>query len=142
MAASLPLPDESIYLEEYRQFRTRVAALRGAWKTFQRTGEVPEGVVEPEVLASWRRSRARGLDPYGSAYGFGGFGKIVGPIALAFFAGSSNVVSPKATIDAIIPAFVFLGTWALITGITYLFGIETKRKSIEEIDMLLRTSRT
>ncbi len=97
-------------------------------------------IVGPYASEVWpRHLRATGM---GSAYGFGGFGKIVGPIALAFFAGSSNVVSPKATIDAIIPAFIFLGTWALITGVTYLFGIETKRKSIEEIDMLLRTSRT
>jgi len=66
MAAGLRLPDESIYLEEYRQLRTRVAELKGAWETFQRTGEVPEGVVKPEVLASWRRCRARGLDPYGN----------------------------------------------------------------------------
>ncbi|MBC7104988.1 MAG: MFS transporter [Firmicutes bacterium] len=96
-------------------------------------------IVGPYASEVWpRHLRATGM---GSAYGFGGFGKIIGPIALAFFAGSSNVVSPKATVDAIVPAFVFLGIWALITGITYLFGIETKKKSIEEIDMLLKTSR-
>ncbi|MBC7105679.1 MAG: sigma-54-dependent Fis family transcriptional regulator, partial [Firmicutes bacterium] len=66
MASGLPLPDENLYVEEYRQFRTRVAELKGAWEAFQRSGEAPEGTVRPEVLASWRRCRARGLDPYGN----------------------------------------------------------------------------
>ncbi|MDR3564152.1 MAG: MFS transporter [Negativicutes bacterium] len=89
-------------------------------------------IVGPYGSEVWpRHLRATGM---GSAYGFGGLGKIIGPIALAFFAGSSNVVSPKATIDAIIPAFIFMGAWEMITGITFLFGMETKKKSIEEID--------
>lgn len=94
-------------------------------------------IVGPYASEVWpRHLRATGM---GSAYGFGGFGKIIGPIALAFFAGSSNIVSPKATIDAIVPAFIFLGIWALITGVTYLFGLETRKKSIEEIDRMLAT---
>ncbi len=95
-------------------------------------------IVGPYGSEVWpRHLRATGM---GSAYGFGGLGKIIGPIALAFFAGSGNVVSPKATIDAIIPAFIFMGSWELITGITFLFGLETKKKSIEEIDAYLKIS--
>jgi len=97
-------------------------------------------IVGPYASEVWpRHLRATGM---GSAYGFGGFGKIIGPIVLALFAGSSNVVSPKATIDAIVPAFIFLGAWAVITGITFLFGLETKKKSIEEIDIMLQKSIT
>lgn len=93
-------------------------------------------IVGPYASEVWpRHLRATGM---GSAYGFGGLGKIIGPIALAFFAGSSNIVSPKATIDAIIPAFIFMGSFALLTGITYLFGLETRKKSIEEIDTILK----
>ncbi|NPV74623.1 MAG: MFS transporter [Pelotomaculum sp.] len=93
-------------------------------------------IVGPYGSEVWpRHLRATGM---GSAYGFGGLGKIIGPIALAFFAGSSNIVSPKATIDAIVPAFTFMGAFALLTGITYLFGIETRKKSIEEIDAILQ----
>jgi len=95
-------------------------------------------IVGPYGSEVWpRHLRATGM---GSAYGFGGLGKIIGPIALAFFAGSSNVVTPRATIDAIIPAFIFMGAWELITGITFLFGLETKKKSIEEIDAHLAVS--
>lgn len=81
--------------------------------------------------------RASGM---GSAYGFGGLGKIIGPMALAFFAGSSNPVSPKPTIAAITPAFTFLAALIFIAGIIYLFAMETKGLSIEEIDSKLEHS--
>lgn len=96
-------------------------------------------IVGPYASEVWpRHLRATGM---GSAYGFGGLGKIIGPVILAFFAGSSNIVSPKATMDAITPAFIFLGLWALVTGITFLFGFETRKKSIEEIDSMLQKSK-
>jgi MFS transporter, putative metabolite:H+ symporter len=57
----------------------------------------------------------------GSAYGFGSIGKIVGPLGLALIVGSSDVVSPKATIDAIQPAMLYLASWYLLTGITFFF---------------------
>lgn len=42
-----------------------------------------------------------------------GIGKILGPVCLALIAGSSDVVSPKATTDAIAPAFLFLAVCEL-----------------------------
>ena len=36
-----------------------------------------------------------------------GVGKIVGPLALALLAGSSNIIAPQATADAVFPAFLF-----------------------------------
>src|ERR1700744_18396 len=44
----------------------------------------------------------------GLAQAANGVGKILGPMCLAFIAGSSDVVSPKATADAVGPAFLFL----------------------------------
>jgi putative MFS transporter len=45
---------------------------------------------------------------FGLAQASNGIGKILGPVCLALIAGSSDVVSPKATTDAIAPAFLFL----------------------------------
>jgi putative MFS transporter len=74
----------------------------------------------------------------GSAYGFGGFGKIFGPVGLALIAGSSQIVNPEATPASLTPAFIFLACFAALAGAVYLFlGIETKGKSIEEIDAML-----
>ena len=44
----------------------------------------------------------------GFSYGVSNLGKIIGPLGLALIAGSSDLVSPKATIDALFPAFLFL----------------------------------
>ncbi|MEN6472820.1 MAG: sigma 54-interacting transcriptional regulator [Syntrophaceae bacterium] len=38
--------------------------IRHAWERFIATGKVPPGVIRKEVLASWRRCRELGLDPY------------------------------------------------------------------------------
>lgn len=55
-----------------------------------------------------------------------GFGKIAGPLCLALIAGTSNLITPKATIDALTPAFLFLAGCGLVVGLAYTFlGIET-----------------
>ncbi|MBV8120597.1 MAG: hypothetical protein JO081_11755, partial [Alphaproteobacteria bacterium] len=53
----------------------------------------------------------------------------------ALIAGSSNYVSPKATLDALIPAMNYFAVWSFIglLGILF-FGIETRGRTIEEID--------
>ena len=96
-------------------------------------------IVGPYGSEVWpKHLRASGM---GSAYGFGGIGKILGPVMLALFAGSSNVVTPKATMDAILPAFTFLALLSIGAGVLYLFGIETKGKTIEEIESMLTGNR-
>jgi MFS transporter, putative metabolite:H+ symporter len=45
---------------------------------------------------------------FGLAQASNGIGKILGPVCLALIAGSGDVVSPKATADAVAPAFLFL----------------------------------
>jgi putative MFS transporter len=53
--------------------------------------------------------------------------------------GSSNVVKPEATLGAIQPAFLYLASWFALAGAVYLFlGIETKGRSIEQIDRDLK----
>jgi putative MFS transporter len=60
-----------------------------------------------------------------------GVGKIVGPLSLALIAGSSNVVSPQATSDAVLPAYLFLAFCMLLVGLSFVFlGVETHGKAM------------
>ena len=55
-----------------------------------------------------------------------GVGKILGPLALALIAGSSNLVSPQATENAVLPAFLFLSVNMLLVALGFGFlGVET-----------------
>ncbi|HEV2301349.1 MAG TPA: MFS transporter [Stellaceae bacterium] len=55
-----------------------------------------------------------------------GVGKIIGPLALALLAGSSNIIAPQATENAIFPAFALLGGIMLLVALAYVFlGVET-----------------
>ena len=55
-----------------------------------------------------------------------GIGKIVGPLVLALIAGSSNLIAPQATAEAVFPAFLFLGFLMACVALAYLFlGVET-----------------
>jgi putative MFS transporter len=63
-----------------------------------------------------------------------GVGKILGPLALALIAGSDNIVSPKATAEAVLPAFIFLGVGMLLVAGAFAFlGIETHGRAMEEL---------
>jgi putative MFS transporter len=90
-------------------------------------------IVGPYAAEVWpSRLRATGM---GAAYGFGGIGKIIGPLGLALIVGSSNIVKPEASVAKIIPAFIYLGAWFALAGIVYgFFGLETRGRSIEQID--------
>jgi MFS transporter, putative metabolite:H+ symporter len=71
-------------------------------------------------------SRASGLGQAAN-----GVGKILGPLALAILAGSDNVIAPKATAEAVFPAFVFLGLTMLAVALAFAFlGVETHGKQI------------
>jgi putative MFS transporter len=77
----------------------------------------------------------------GSAYGIGGLGRISGPMVLALFAGTTNLVSPKATVTAVGPAYVFFAFCGLLLAVIYYFGIETRGKSLVAIETILNTPR-
>jgi putative MFS transporter len=89
-------------------------------------------IVGPYSAEVWPASlRASGM---GSAYGFGGIGKIIGPLGLGLIVGSSNIVNPQASVARIIPAFIYLGAWYALSGTDYsVFALETKGRSLEEI---------
>jgi putative MFS transporter len=83
--------------------------------------------------------RATGM---GSAYGMGGIGKLIGPVIVALFAGSSNLVSPKATTDAITPVYIFLAVLFVIQAVLFFYARETKGKTMEAIDAELEKERS
>lgn len=65
----------------------------------------------------------------------GSIGKILGPVGLAVAVGSGNIVMPRATISAMLPAFGFLALFLLVCALSYLsFGIEASGRSLEGID--------
>ncbi|MFZ5783476.1 MAG: MFS transporter [Pseudomonadota bacterium] len=74
------------------------------------------------------RLSARGV---GLAQASNGVGKIAGPLCLALIAGTSNLVSPKATMEAVMPAFLFLAACGLALGLAFtLLGVETHGKPL------------
>jgi putative MFS transporter len=95
-------------------------------------------VIGPYMAEVWpTRLRTTGM---GSAYGFGGLGKIIGPLGLALMIGASDVVKPQATLAAIVPGFLYFAAWMALTGCAFLFfGFETGRQSITDIDASLQS---
>ncbi len=93
-------------------------------------------IIAPYMAEVWPTGlRASGL---GFGYGVGNLGKIISPLGLAVIVGTSNFVRPHATIAAIFPAMVFLAFWAALAALAFLLvGLETKGRSIEEIDRAL-----
>jgi MFS transporter, putative metabolite:H+ symporter len=91
------------------------------------------GMYTSEIWPS--RLRGRGS---GACYAAGSVGKIAGPLGLALLIGSSNMIKPAATVSAIIPAFIFLGSVFLIAGLSYIFiARETRGQTLEELDRRL-----
>lgn len=101
-----------------------------AWGFF---GDGGFAIVGPYSAEVWPVGlRTTGM---GSAYGFGGIGKIIGPLGLALLVGSTNFVKPDASLGAILPAFVYFGAWYLLAGIVYAaFGPETKGRNLEQLE--------
>jgi MFS transporter, putative metabolite:H+ symporter len=60
-----------------------------------------------------------------------GVGKILGPLSLALIAGTSNIVAPKATSEAVLPAYLFLAFCMLLVALSYwILGVETHGKAM------------
>lgn len=98
-------------------------------------------VIGPYMAEVWpTRLRTTGM---GSAYGFGGIGKIIGPLGLALIVGAADVITPKATLDAIVPSFLYFAAWMALCGFAFLFfGFETGRHGIAAIDARLDAAAT
>ena len=97
-------------------------------------------IVGPYMGELWpARLRGSGM---GFVYGVGNLGKFIGPAGLALIAGSSNLVSPKATLDALIPGFNYFAFWYILGAVAFLFiGIETRGRTIDEIETELNKPR-
>jgi putative MFS transporter len=93
-------------------------------------------IIGPYMAEIWpSRLRASGM---GLAYGAGNLGKFIGPAGLALIAGSSNFVSPQATVAVLIPAMNYFAAWYILALVAVLFiGFETRGRTIEEIDSAL-----
>jgi putative MFS transporter len=93
-------------------------------------------IIAPYMAEVWPAGlRASGM---GLGYGVGNLGKIISPLGLALIVGGSDFIKPAATVGAIIPAMYFLAFWAALAAVAFLvLGIETKGRSIEEIDAAL-----
>jgi MFS transporter, putative metabolite:H+ symporter len=96
-------------------------------------GDASYAIIGPYLAEVWpNRLRASGM---GFSYGIGNLGKIIGPLGLALVIGSSNYITPKATLDQIFPALLFLAFWYGQAALVFLLlGIETKGVSIEDIE--------
>jgi putative MFS transporter len=96
-------------------------------------------IVFPYMSEIWpARLRASG---FGVVYGTSSLGKFIGPAGLALIAGASNYVAPQATLAAIVPAFAYFASWYILAIVAFLFiGIETKGRTIEELDTALAGS--
>jgi putative MFS transporter len=99
-------------------------------------GDASYAVIGPYLAEVWpNRLRASGM---GFSYGIGNLGKIIGPLGVALVIGASDYVKPTVTVEAIFPALLFLSFWYGQAGLVFLlFGIETRGRSIEEIDSSL-----
>jgi MFS transporter, putative metabolite:H+ symporter len=96
-------------------------------------------VVFPSLAELWpAKLRASG---FGLVYGCSNVAKFIGPAGLAVIAGASSLVAPKATLDALVPAFNYFAAWYALAVIVFLFiGIETRGRTIEELDAALGRS--
>ncbi len=90
-------------------------------------------IIGPYMAEVWpSQLRASGM---GIGYGVGNLGKFIGPAGLALIAGASNFVSPQATLDALIPGMNYFASWYILAALAiWLFGYETRGRTIQEID--------
>lgn len=90
-------------------------------------------VVGPYAAEVWPASlRSTGM---GAAYGFGGLGKVIGPLGMAFIVSSPNLFSPTPDPAALEPAFLYFAFWYAVAAAAFVvFGVETRGRTIETID--------
>jgi len=93
-------------------------------------------IVGPYMAEVWpAKLRTSGM---GFGYGVGNLGKFIGPAGLALIAGSSSYVSPKATLEALVPGMNYFAFWFVLGAAAIWFiGFETRGRTIEEIDSTL-----
>ena len=106
--------------------------------TFFGVGSVT--LVRPYAAEVWPVGlRASGI---GLAYGVGTLGGLLAPRGLEPIIGAPSFSSPQATPESVLPTMLYLAVWYLLSGLVFwLLAIETKGRSIEEIDAALARPR-
>jgi putative MFS transporter len=99
-------------------------------------GNGNSAISYPYMAEMWPAGlRASG---FGLVYGMSNLGKFIGPAGLAVIIGASNYVSPKATLAGLVPGFNYFAVWYVLAVVAYaLIGLETKGRTIEELDAAL-----
>jgi MFS transporter, putative metabolite:H+ symporter len=99
-------------------------------------GEGGFAVVGPYSAEVWpSRLRTTGM---GAAYGFGGIGKVIGPLGLAFIAGASGAAAPATSSIDPHSAFTYFAVWYGLSCLAFLtLGFETRGRSFEDLDKAL-----
>jgi MFS transporter, putative metabolite:H+ symporter len=99
-------------------------------------GNGNSAISYPYMAEMWPGAlRASG---FGLVYGISNLGKFIGPAGLAVMIGASNYVSPQATLAGLIPGFNYFAAWYVLAVVAYLLiGIETRGRTIEELDAAL-----
>jgi putative MFS transporter len=86
-------------------------------------------VISPyvvEIFPTRLAARAIGVGQAGN-----GVGKILGPLCLAVIAGTGHIVTPRATTDALLPAFLFLAACGLFFGLAFMFLLPDEGEGID-----------
>ncbi len=82
-----------------------------------------------EVFPTRLRAHGTGLSQVVS-----GVGKILGPLGLAVVAGTSNIVNPEATREAITPGLIFLAAFSVLAALGFLLFPETRGRTLEDME--------
>jgi len=97
---------------------------------FSDGGWANAGPMPSEMFPTSLRSQAGALSQFVNA-----LGKMVGPMILGVVAGTGDLITPKATLDALQPAFLTLAAFSGVVSCTFLFaGLETHGVSLGALD--------
>jgi hypothetical protein len=90
-------------------------------------------IVRPYTAEVWPLGlRASGM---GLAYGVGSLGGLLAPRGLELIIGAPSLSSPQAAPGSVLPTMLFLAAWYALAGVVFwLLAIETKGRSIEQIE--------
>jgi putative MFS transporter len=93
--------------------------------------------LTPELFPTSMRTQGLGV-----SWAFSGLGRIVGPLVVgAWAAEGDDPIEPQATLDALLPAFSFLGVMSLLAGLVFLLlRVEPHGRDLESLSNEFRDS--
>ena len=93
--------------------------------------------LTPELFPTSMRTQGLGL-----SWAFSGLGRIMGPLVVGTMAAEGNdPIEPQAALDAMLPAFTFLGVASLVAGLVFLLmKVEPHGRDLESLSDEFRES--